>query len=178
MRFGRLSWSGSADLNATLGMSNFSWGPKYPQFLPIPGSTPIKSSTLLLGISRLHTQYMCTCTRIYLIPALGSYPDIPSYVPPMYSCPASPYLPWLRGSPPMYHVVHRTSHSSAPILHHLSDFLLLWSPSRLRPYHPEHARSRLKPLTILWGIKRSVLYIIALVPWTLSRISRACWIIW
>lgn len=80
MGFGRLSWSGSADLNASLTMSNFSWGPRYPQFLPVPGPTPIKSSTLLLGISCLHIQYVCTCTRIYPIPALCFYPDIPSYV--------------------------------------------------------------------------------------------------
>lgn len=127
MGFGRPSWSGPVDLNATLTMSHFSWGPRYPQFLPVPSSTPITCHPLLLGTSCLHpTLHMHvylpnTCFR--LLPRHSLL--CPSCV--LLSCISLP--PWLWGSPPMYHIVHRTSHSSAPILYHLSAFLLLWSPS-------------------------------------------------
>lgn len=148
MGFGRPSWPGPVDLSATLTMSHFSWGPRYPQFLPVPSSTPITCHTLLLGTSCptqpcMHMYLPNTCFRA----PSQAFPPVSLLCTPVLHLPT----PVTVRLPPMYHSVHRTSHSSTPTT--LSSRHFYFSEA---PHHPVR-------------YSRSVLYIIALVPWTLSE---------
>lgn len=127
MGFGRPSWSGPVDLNATLTMSHFSWGPRYPQFLPVPSSTPITCHPLLLGTSCLHpTLHM----HVYL-PNTQTFPPMSLLCTPVLHLP-TPVTVRLPSDVP-----HCTQNFPQLSTYTLSSKRLFTS---------------LKPLTILWGI--------------------------